>query len=464
MAVKLWSLILIASILAISPLTAQSEVKPLRVWADGASYMYFEDRTKSYVEIYCAIQRADFQFEEKDGAFKGYAILFAEALDRDGLVVDSTALYLPMQVAFSEDAYKDDIRIFEILPMLLPAGHYKMRVTAMDGITNRKGIATFELVVKDFSGPKLIISDLELAYSVEPADTSKGKSSLFKGDKRVFPNPNRYFSNDDSLLYFYSEIYNFAPPPGEFEITIKLSDTYGYPLRELPPKRIKKPGTTAVYIDQLSISGLPGGSFDLNIQVEDLANNQKSSTSKRFMIIFNFDQLAPTMVDAEVFTEKDAAMMEDVIKYITTREEKETYRAQDIQGKKRFLSQFWERKNPEPGSKINVYKNEIFRRFAYANQFFSTTLLSRTDGWKTDRGRIYITYGQPDNIERFPSSMGQKPYEKWYYDRLPDQSGGNICLFVDLDGYGNYRLVHSTIKGEVENPDWEQQIEDETLR
>ncbi len=78
------------------------------------------------------------------------------------------------------------------------------------------------------------------------------------------------------------------------------------------------------------------------------------------------------------------------------------YRDLDLEGKKAFLAQFWDRKNPKPGSPVNEFKNEIFRRFAYANQYYSTTLVSKDDGWKTDRGRIYITYGNPDNIERHP--------------------------------------------------------------
>ena len=59
--------------------------------------------------------------------------------------------------------------------------------------------------------------------------------------------------------------------------------------------------------------------------------------------------------------------------------------------------------------------------------------------------------------------MGSKPYEVWHYDRLPDQKGNDRCLFVDEDGYGNYRLVHSTLRGEVSNPDWEARLTEDRL-
>ena len=60
--------------------------------------------------------------------------------------------------------------------------------------------------------------------------------------------------------------------------------------------------------------------------------------------------------------------------------------------------------------------------------------------------------------------MGQKPYERWFFDRIPGQTGGDYCLFVDMDGYGNYQFVHSTLHGEISNPEWEAKIENDLMR
>jgi len=102
-----------------------------------------------------------------------------------------------------------------------------------------------------------------------------------------------------------------------------------------------------------------------------------------------------------------------------------------------------------------VYKDDIFRRFAYANQNFSTNLVDRTDGWRTDRGRIYITYGDPDDIVRHPSQMDNKPVEIWRYYSLPGQRGNDYCIFVDQNGYGDYQLMSSSLIGEIKNPQWD---------
>ena len=447
--------------------SAQVPLEPIRIWADGSSYMHFQDRTKSYVEVYCAFQRSDFQFEDKNGVFEAIAFLYAEAVDKDGKLADSSSQFVVMSVQFLEDAYKKDVRIFEVLPLVLAPGKYNVKITAVDATTKRTGIATFEFNVQDFAGQSLMVSDLELSYEISPTDTTMPVSSLIKNNRRVLPNPNRYFSNDDSLIYFYAEVYNLAPKTAasnEFEVHTTLHDSFGYELRRYATKHHPKPGATAVLSDAVPIRGVPGGSYELRVEIEDLATGLKATSAKRFMMIYGFDQLSPTMSDSSQFSAEDASLMEQVIKYISSSEEKSMYRELDLQGKKAFLAQFWDRKNPKPGNPVNEFKNEIFRRFAYANQYYSTTLVAKDDGWRTDRGRIYITYGEPDNIERHPSSMGQKPYERWFYDRIPGQTGGDYCLFVDMDGYGNYQLVHSTLRGEISNPEWEAKIENDQLR
>ncbi len=446
------------------PQQTQQVQPPLRVWSDGASYMYFQDRTKSYVEVYVALQRKDVQFEDMQGFYEGKVFLYLEVTDQSGKMVDSLGKWLPIDLKYLEDAYKEDVRVFEVVPCVLPPAKYQMRLTAIDGISKRSGISTFELSVRDFSSDNLSISDLELAYSIVPTESDTIVSDLVKANRRVIPNPSRYISNDDSLLYFYCEAYNLALREGandEFKVTTTILDSYGYEVREYPEVRNKKPGTTAVITEALPVMGLPGGNYELNVRVEDIVTGRKVSTSKKFMLIYAFDQLAPTMTRTDSLTDDDAKLMEQVIRYITTKEEKETYAQLNLEGKKTWLKSFWDSKNPNPGSRVNTYKNEIFRRFLYANYYYSSSIAKRNDGWSTDRGRVYIEYGPPDQIEQHPSAMGKKPYERWIYYRLPGQSGGNYFLFVDETGYGNYQLRHSTLKGEISNPAYEKMLDDE---
>ena len=74
-----------------------------------------------------------------------------------------------------------------------------------------------------------------------------------------------------------------------------------------------------------------------------------------------------------------------------------------------------------------------------------------TPGWRTDRGRVYIIYGPPDEVERYPYSENMKPYEIWHYYNL---QGGVIFVFGDRTGFGSYELLHSTLVGEIKNEEW----------
>jgi GWxTD domain-containing protein len=103
------------------------------------------------------------------------------------------------------------------------------------------------------------------------------------------------------------------------------------------------------------------------------------------------------------------------VPYIITSEEKEAFvhLASDTDRDK-FIQQFWEIRNPSPGSPTNTYKEEYYRRIAYANQWFGH-YGGGGDGWQTDRGRIYITLGAPKQVAKYLGFANIRPMEIWFY-------------------------------------------------
>lgn len=111
--------------------------------------------------------------------------------------------------------------------------------------------------------------------------------------------------------------------------------------------------------------------------------------------------------------------IDEDVRWIITREERAQYlKLSNNDERNEFIKQFWERRNVEtPGGGENSFRAEYYRRIAYANRH----LAAGVPGWKTDRGRIYIVYGQPDSIDSHPSSAGDiKPYEVWHYRLIQD--------------------------------------------
>lgn len=146
------------------------------------------------------------------------------------------------------------------------------------------------------------------------------------------------------------------------------------------------------------------------------------------------------------------------ISYIITPQERAAFKKLTTDEERdQFIEQFWQRRNPTPGSADNAFKEEFYRRVAYANEHFS----SGWPGWRTDRGHIYIMYGPPDSIDSHPSggmaqpdpgnmpwapsgtgaTMATYPYEDWTYHYIPG-IGNNVQLeFVDPTMTGEYRLT-----------------------
>src|SRR5271167_3594316 len=115
-----------------------------------------------------------------------------------------------------------------------------------------------------------------------------------------------------------------------------------------------------------------------------------------------------------------------------------------------FIEQFWLRRDPTPDTPENEYKEEHYRRIAYANEHFAAGI----PGWKTDRGRIYIAYGPPDQIDAHPSGGSYErpieegggqtstfPFEDWRYRYIEGIGQEVILEFVDACQCGDYHLT-----------------------
>lgn len=143
--------------------------------------------------------------------------------------------------------------------------------------------------------------------------------------------------------------------------------------------------------------------------------------------------------------------LDEDVTYIITDEERAAFkRLQTDEEREQFIENFWLRRDPTPDTVENEFKEEHYRRIAYANEHFASGI----PGWKTDRGRIYITYGPPDEIEdhssggmyeRPPEEGGGEtstyPFQQWRY-RYIEGIGTNIIIeFVDPTMSGEFHMT-----------------------
>ncbi len=173
-------------------------------------------------------------------------------------------------------------------------------------------------------------------------------------------------------------------------------------------------------------------------------------------------QATPTPAANPAF---DRWLHEDVVYLIKAGERSAFERLRTDAEREQFIVQFWSRRDPTPATPENEAKESHYRRIAYANERFGAGTLP---GWKSDRGRIYITYGPADEIESHPSPQKYDrtaeqgggipatfPFENWLYRSIPGIGNNVLIDFVDRSGLGEYQqtsdplgyLFHSTTPG-----------------
>ncbi len=151
-------------------------------------------------------------------------------------------------------------------------------------------------------------------------------------------------------------------------------------------------------------------------------------------------------------------LKEDVV-YIITNEEKAVFdRLTTEEEKEQFIEQFWGRRDETPGTSINEFKEEHYRRIKYSNEYYAAGF----PGWQTDRGKIYIKFGPPDQITSSPTggtytreiyegggNVQTFPFERWWY-RYIEGIGQDVEVeFVDRLNSNEYRIARDSFDKEV---------------
>jgi len=139
--------------------------------------------------------------------------------------------------------------------------------------------------------------------------------------------------------------------------------------------------------------------------------------------------------------------LERDVSYIITNEEKEAFvRLTSDADRDNFIQRFWEVRNPDPGSPNNSYKDEIYRRIAYANQWYGHR--DNVEGWRTDQGRVYITLGAPQQVGKYYGFANIRPMEIWFYSNdNPALPPFFYVVFYQRESNAEFRLYSPFMDG-----------------
>jgi len=182
-----------------------------------------------------------------------------------------------------------------------------------------------------------------------------------------------------------------------------------------------------------------------NLQSTQVSRWQKHAT----ILLFALLALSPALFaqKKEKLAKNYREWLEHDVVYIITKDERSRFLALPTdEARDKFIKDFWEVRNPVPGSEVNTYKEEIYKRIAFADSRFGVG--SGTDGWRTDRGRTYITLGAPQQKEIHRGAANLRAFEIWFYANVtPILPNAFYVMFYDKDGANDYKFYSPYLDG-----------------
>ncbi len=453
---------------------AQSSASQLTIYSAPLVYPNPAFDSFAIVEFPFVFNRAELSFFRPDSTDAGfYSRVFAQVVLRNemNLPVDSSNTYFSIRVDSLKEASIPDYKLFNKLTLKTRAGKYTAHLTVIDAVSKKsKDLYFGTFVVPTPSKDHLKLSDPALAYKMQHVgDSSAGNQRMVRNGYLILNDPIGVFGRTDSTAYMYIEVYglktgpNFSP---KFRLACQLLDTattisrdYGYQLKD-------KPGSSAVISDALDLAGIAPGRYSLQVVASDSSAGE-TDTVHTPLIIFAPEAFA-RKVSVDTADQWESLSLTEKINcthWIMSPDQIETLgRLNDI-GKANFLNQFWkendirlaERGKDDPSAAGT--RKETIRRYKFANQWYSHDL-NKTNGWNSDRGRIYIVYGPSDTHNDVQSPRVGNPFIIWNY---LGYKGGKVFVFEDLHGDNDYRLVHSNVNGEPFSPSWDTLLQDESI-
>ncbi len=368
-----------------------------------------------YLEFNCGIPYQELWYETIDSKIVARAKLTFKLVNLESPDSLNDTLYRQFTVPSFRYAAQQQLSFIIQFGLHVPEGHFRYMIGIASG--DKRGSVAREIKV---SKENYGMSDILIADNVVSDTIGAG---LRKGNLKVYPHPSHQFNERHRSIYLYYEIYDLIPDSNQLKINYVVKDSTHRVIAQIPRLADKLFESQAINFS-LSTQDLKQGRHFLAIEVRDEKNELLAQKGTSFEIIRT--QRKTTSLRGMPYYEE--------VEYFLTQKQYKDFQNFSKDGKKRFLDRFW--------SQHDYF--EIARRFEYADEHLRE---GNKPGHDVDRGRIYIKYGEPDEIERNIISVGiSRPYEFWQY------YNGYEFIFIDIRGTNEYTLVWTNASDEQSQP------------
>jgi GWxTD domain-containing protein len=377
-----------------------------------------QDASKSRLLIFIKVPYDELQFVklEPDSFVAKYEISMI-VLDEDDFQSDSKILQRTISVpSFEETNERGKYDYLEFYFDIDP-GEYKAIVGLMDKETQKTITQKTKIELRDFKKPKISISDVLIADSVQVEED---------GSVTTFPHVNLPREQSNRVLGYF-QVYT-KKRSGKLNVGITVRNPRKKKVFE-DNRDFVLNGEATPIVFEIAEGLLSHGLYRVKIRAKTGGDKAELEMALPF-----FSRGMP-------LTSADLKSAIKQLQYIASGKEIDKIKDAPADSQKAAFVDFWKERDPSPGTEENELMTEFYRRIAYANEHFGRF----TKGWKSDMGMIYVILGEPNDVERNPfvsayvpsfSNRPIKALEVWHYYRY-----NRYFVFVDDTGFGDFRLT-----------------------
>jgi GWxTD domain-containing protein len=366
----------------------------------------------------------------------------------DVALTDSTGLTLLGQGWWGHgraDLRETGASTMEMIDFAVAPGRYRLTVRVRDSISGRSAEA--RSTIEGFERQPAA-SDLWLApriRGVETQDSVPRPGELREGNNLVTAAAQLVLTPLRPMVYYVVEAYSGEERSGTLSIAV-IDSTDGLVVKA-PPVPLTVSAGGGVLSGRMDLTGLPGGDYTMRLSLEfdrDTVQRESGFTMRGMKETLAVDSVVRRASGTEAesyFVAMSAKQLDEAkapLLYLAKPGELSSYdRDLSVMAKRRFLEEFWKRRDPTPGTPANQARDDFYQAIAYANREFREGGRATVPGWRSDRGRIFAKAGVPDDILRRQQEGTAPPYQVWRYtgDR------NRYYIFADRTGFGAYNLI-----------------------
>ena len=447
-------------VLTLASVPAVAQHGPL-FWMD--LYRFRTPSGQNLLDVALAVERARLQFQPANGVSVAAAEATISIFRGDSLLAESRLTFA--DTVSQPGELRRGQKLVELRHFLVAPALYTVRVRLKDlfAHTSSEKQDTVRVTADQPAGP-LFASDLLLASLIKPDPAGGGR--FWRNGLQVVPNASRMYGTGAPWLYYYAEVAGLKADEsgqGHYRVSLLVLDEQNREAEAFTGKEHTVSGNACAVNGRLDVRDFDTGPYVLKLTVSDVLSGASVTTSRPFFVVH---KAAPSLPVARkparstlglvssyaVASEEELDREFARVRYIASKEELAVYPQLDLAGKRRFLESFWKRRDPDPSTPENEARRDYEKRLEYANEHFS---YPGHEGWKTDRGRVLLQYGWPDQVDREPGGISARPFEVWTYEHV---QGGVTFVFIDRRDNGEFELIHSTARGELKDYNWERYI------